>query len=173
MTASSNTATNISAMTEEQKREFGKAIGRIASGVYVLTANASDAPEGLLASWVQQCGFEPPMLMIAVKQERKMLDLLGTGNRFTLNVLSKKNLEIFKHFAKPHSPGVDRFEGISTETSDFGPILSDTISYLNCQVTAHNSAGDHVVVVAEIKDGKMLNADDEPMVHLRSSGFHY
>ena len=49
------------------KENIGAAIGRIPSGVFVITAkNSSGEKIGMLGSWVAQAGFEPPCVSVAV-----------------------------------------------------------------------------------------------------------
>src|SRR4030095_13031489 len=95
-------------VTMEQKESIGRAIGRIPSGVFALTSDRHGHRDGLLASWVSQAAFEPPMISVAIKKERHILELLCVGSKFTLNVLSKKNMDVYKNFVKPYKEGLDR-----------------------------------------------------------------
>lgn len=161
-------------LTMEQKQVIGRAIGRIASGVYIVTTERDGQRDGLLASWISQAAFEPPMLSVAVQKSRHLLELLGVGKRFTVNVLSKENMDLFKNFAKPFEAGTDRFEGLALgEAGKAGPVLANAIAYLDCVTRTMVESGDHVLVIGEIINGGMLKADAEPMVHLRKNGFQY
>jgi flavin reductase (DIM6/NTAB) family NADH-FMN oxidoreductase RutF len=160
-------------VTMEKKQSIGKAIGRIASGVFVVTTERNGQRDGLLASWISQAAFEPPMLSVAVQKSRHLLELLGVGQSFTVNILSKDNMGMFKNFAKPYEAGVDRFEGLALTAGKGGPVLSESIAYLDCVTRTMVEAGDHVLVVGEIVNAEMLNPDAEPMVHLRKNGFQY
>lgn len=163
-----------STINQGDKQAMGKAMGRIASGVYVATMNHNGHKDGILLSWVSQAAFEPPMLTVAIKKERShVMDALAVGKSFTLNVLSKKNTDMFKNFAKPFSEGMDRFAGLEVVANDGGgPILTNAVAFMNLIVRNVTDAGDHAVLLAEVTDGGMLNAD-EPMVHLRNNGFQY
>ena len=161
-------------MDVDLKDEVGKAIGRIASGVFVITLHGEEHKAGLMASWLSQAAFEPPCLMFAVKSDRPILSGLQAGQKFTVNVLAKSNMDIFKNFAKPFTPGLDRFEGLEHEVdSEFGAVLSGSIAYMKCRSLSSTACGDHVIVAAEIVSGGVLNAELEPMVHLRRNGFQY
>ncbi|HEY9714353.1 MAG TPA: flavin reductase family protein, partial [Chroococcales cyanobacterium] len=130
--------------------------------------------EGMLTSWLCQAGFEPPMLTLAVKKERPVLASLGAGAKFVVNVLSKNNMDVFKNFAKPHEEGLDRFAGLRVcNDCDAGPVFTDAVAYMACKVDKQVEAGDHYVIVAEIVEGKVFTSEQEPMVHLRKSGFQY
>ncbi|HEY9775287.1 MAG TPA: flavin reductase family protein [Planktothrix sp.] len=152
---------------------LGKALGRVASGVYVVTLTEKSERDGMLATFIGQVAFEPPMVSIAVKRERPILPKLPAGAKFAVNVLGKKNTEIFKHFAKPFAEGVDRFAGLRVEDKPTGPVLSECVSYIGCRVISQAEAGDHIVVLAEVIEGAMLDGEQEPMVHLRKNGFQY
>lgn len=160
-------------LTMEEKQTIGKAIGRIASGVFVVTTERNGQRDGLLASWISQAAFDPPMVSVAVQKSRHLLELLGVGQRFTVNILSKDNGSMFKNFAKPYEPGCDRFEGLAVSVGKGGPVLTQSVAYLDCVTRAMVEAGDHVLVVGEIVNGEMLNPDAEPMIHLRKNGFQY
>jgi len=170
------------------KEKLGQALGRVASGVYVVTFSRDGKADGMLTTWIQQMSFEPPMLVVGVKNGRQLLDGLGKGDKFTVNVLSKKSMDVFKAFAKPYTEGMDRFEGLNisanpthgtecdgkhTHHDGLGPIFKNCVSYLNCAVDQVVNAGDHSVVVVEVTEGGMVEGDGEPMVHLRASGFQY
>ena len=76
-------------MTEtDPHRQLASALGRIPSGLFILTARRGAAETGMLASWVQQCAFEPPHLSLAVKRGRPVLDWLTEGTTFTVTLPS-------------------------------------------------------------------------------------
>jgi flavin reductase (DIM6/NTAB) family NADH-FMN oxidoreductase RutF len=170
-----NAATDLDALTQKNKEAIGKALGRIASGVYIVTVGQGDEKDGMLATWLSQVAFEPPIVSIVVKKERPILSKLSFGSKLIVNVLGKGNMEIFKKFAKPFASiaeGMSRFDGLSVADNSDGPVLSDSVAFLSCSVLTQTAAGDHIVVLAQVLDGALLNAD-EPMVHLRSNGFQY
>lgn len=164
----------VESTTMDQKEKIGKAIGRIPSGVFAVTAERHGLRDGLLASWVSQAAFEPPMISVAIKKERHLLELLGVGARFTLNVLSKKNMDVYKSFVRPFTQGMDRFSGLKLlPSSEGGPIIAEAVAFMDCVTRTMVEAGDHVIVIGEVIDGGLLQADNEPLVHLRSNGFQY
>lgn len=164
----------VGAMDPALKERIGSAIGRMASGVYIITIEDKDGREGMLATWVAQAAFNPPAVTIAVNNERPILSRLTKGTRASLNVLAKSNNDIFKNFVKPHTEGMDRFEGLELEQNEgFPPSFAGCISSMLVEISNVVDAGDHKIIVAEVKDGKLLNADLEPMTHIRKNGFQY
>lgn len=163
-------STNLDAASKET---LGKAIGKLSSGVYIVTLGSGSEKQGMLATWIIQAAFEPPMLSMSVKKEREILKQLSKGSRFCVNTLSKKNMDVFKAFARPHKDGEDRFAELAlSEKSAVGPVFAEAISYMECSVAELVEAGDHIIVLAEIKGGEQLN-EDEPMLHTRKNGFQY
>lgn len=174
-----NTSTSSSLFVEaemapEKKDAIGKALGRLASGVFVVTLVDGGRPIGMLATWVCQTSFKPPMVSVAFNKERGLLSAVTPGSALTVNILAKTNNDIFKAFAKPQTDELDRFAGLSLASSSNGcAAFADAVSYLECTVEKVVEAGDHCLAVARITGGELLNGDAEPMVHLRKSGFQY
>lgn len=174
----STTATPNAVFTESDKANLketvGPALGRIPSGVYIVTTAQHGERQGVMATWVAQAGFYPPKVTLAFNKERPILSVLKPGSRFTVNVLSNKNMDIFKKFAGPSVDGVDRFDGLrlSEPATASGPVFADAVSFLDCRVESFLDAGDHVVVLAEVKHGSVLT-DEQPMTHIRKNGFNY
>ena len=156
------------------KEQIGRALGRLASGVYVVTCNDKNESEGMLTTWIAQVAFEPPMISIAIKDGRPLLECLKEGSQLVVNILSKNSPEIFKQFAKPNLSSAERFAGLELlPEGEFGPVFSKAVSYLLCTTHKIIKAGDHNLVLAEVVGGAMLHESAEPMVHFRASGFQY
>lgn len=154
---------------------LGQALGRIASGVYIVTIKENNEDQGLLATWICQGAFSPPTIVLAVNKERPILPLLQPGKTFTVNVISKKNMDIFKAFAKPAQSASERFSGLKLldGRSPAAVVFSEAVAYLDCKVSTSMDAGDHTIIGAEVTGGALLNGEDEPMIHLRKNGFQY
>ncbi len=161
-------------MTTEaiQKESLGKALGRIASGVFLVTFTNGGKKDGMLSTFVMQGAFNPPVVVVAVNNKRPLLDVLKPGDTFAVNVLSKANMDAYKNFAKPYQEGMDRYEGIELKDGTQHPILAKCVSYMTCKVISYAEAGDHQLLISEAIDGEQLN-DEEPMIHLRKNGFGY
>lgn len=153
--------------------EFDAALGRVPSGIFILTVGTGERATGMLASWVMQAGFDPPMVSVAVKQGRYICDWLTEGQPFVLNLLGEGQTQFLKHFGKGFEPDAPAFQGITTHNCRTGvPMLSDALGHLECEPAGHVDTGDHRVFIARIVRGG-LTGDAAPMVHVRKSGAHY
>lgn len=153
-------------------------LGRIPSGIFILTARESTVPQsretGMLASWVMQAGFEPPMVTVAVGKKRYLADWLSNGEPFALNLVGHEQNSLLKHFGKGFEPGVPAFEGLEISRSPAGlPVLSGSLGYLECKPLSHVDSGDHRIMLAEVLSSELFDEETRPMVHLRKNGLHY
>jgi len=149
------------------------ALGRIPSGLFILTARNGRAETGLLSSWVQQCGFSPPLVSVAVRGDRFLADWLQEGAEFTLNILDDSQTDMISHFGRGFQPGEDAFAGLEVRQEDNpAPVLLEALAYLNCRVETRCVPGDHVLLIGRVVSGRMLS-EGHPMVHVRKTGMHY
>ena len=98
----------------KNKKQVGKALGRVASGLYVVTAKYENKEDAVLASWVNQCSFDPPAVTIALATLRPIRLLVETSDAFIVNILPKDDMTLLKHFSRPPK---DIFKGCLLYTS--------------------------------------------------------
>lgn len=152
----------------------GAALGRIPSGIFILTTGHVGRSTGMLTSWVQQAGFAPPMVTVAVRRDRYVCDWIANSGRFTLNQVAAGNKALVKHFGRGFGPDEHAFDGIALhdDTID-GPILAGAMAYLLAEVVGSIDGGDHRIYLATVVKEERLDTEAEPMIHLRKSGLHY
>jgi flavin reductase (DIM6/NTAB) family NADH-FMN oxidoreductase RutF len=149
------------------------ALGRVPSGLFILTARHGSAETGMLVSWVQQCSFDPPQLSIAVGRDRAVSGWLVEGAALTLNILAEGQKALVAHFGKGFGAGEPAFTGLKLERpAGEAPVLADALAHLLCRVTGRCSGGDHDLVIARVVGGR-VHADGRPTVHIRRSGLNY
>ena len=155
--------------------ELEKALGRLSSGLYILTTHKGNLNSAMLASWVAQASFKPLGVTVAVAKDRAIESLLHVSDRFVLNVLEEGNYQgLMKHFLKRFPPGADRFQGVRTYPATNGsPILADALAYLECEITSRTECGDHWVVYSTVQVGRVSKPDTLTAVHHRKVGNHY
>jgi len=148
-------------------------LGRIPSGVFILTARHGEQETGMLASWVMQAGFDPPMVSVAIRHGRYLADWLRSGTPFVLNILSEGQAKTLRHFGRGFAPGEEAFDGIDLRRTPEGlPVLASAIGHLVCEPTGSIDSGDHHVFLARVTSGSLASAA-KPMVHVRKTGMKY
>src|SRR5262245_41503061 len=117
-------------MADEPQTELSRVLGQIPSGVSILTARAGKQSTGMLASWVQQAGFEPPTITVAVKKGRPIESIMATSGHFVLNLLSEDRSQMFKHFGKGFAPDEPAFTGLAVHDVAQGVVIDVCLSHL-------------------------------------------
>jgi len=159
--------------TLKNKKEVGKALGRIPSGLFVVTARHQDREDAVLASWVNQCSFDPPAVTVALALARPARLLVEASQAFIVNVLGTESNNLMKHFFKALVPGASIFDGLKVAKGFHDiRILRDAVACVECKLRDQTTFGDHVLYIGEIVSGKMLKGGD-PYFHVRDNGFNY
>lgn len=155
-------------------KAFDPILGRVPSGIYILTVGTGARATGLLSSWVMQAGFEPPMVSVAVRLGRYVCDWLSEGQPFVLNVVGDGQKHFLRHFAKGFEPGAPAFEGLAISHCARGvPVLTEALGHMECEPVRHIDSGDHRIFLANVVRGRHRQRDGHPMVHIRKSGARY
>lgn len=152
-------------------------LGRMPSGLFIVTVgNKTGQETGVLASWVQQVSFDPPMFTVAVNHKRYVNNWLEERPVLGLNIISDGSTPFLKHFGAGFAPDEPAFSGINVVRSPGNlPMLAEALGWMEGTVRGKLVAGDHVVYAVEItaaSRGPNFN-DRQPYVHLRKNGFRY
>lgn len=166
---------------ESSSEVIGSILGRIPSGLFVVTWQEEAIDKTMLTSWLMQAGFNPPAISIAVGDGRRFLSAVGSGNfRFVINVLSENQRSLLGKFGKPPARDDEPFSGLDIRRSPCGAgILRDSVGWMECRArpaflpaATEQSNGDHAIVVADVLAAER-SSEGTPIVHLRKSGLHY
>src|SRR4051794_895377 len=162
---------------DDLQKSLGAALGRTPSGLFVISAaDAAGRETAMLASWVQQASFSPPMVTVALNRKRYLNDWLAETPRLAISILGETQRDLLKHFAAGFGPDEPAFEGVDVERTATGlPVLARALGHLEGEVRSQLACGDHAVYVVELTGGNLTEsmAQEKPMVHVRKSGFHY
>lgn len=105
----------------------------------------------MAASWVTQCSFDPPLIMVAVRKPSHTYDLIKSDGAFSLNLLDKKEQRIIRELEKPFCAVGDKLGKVGHVEEDTGaPILRHAFAYLECKTREIYEPGDHALVIGEV-----------------------
>jgi flavorubredoxin/flavin reductase (DIM6/NTAB) family NADH-FMN oxidoreductase RutF len=152
-----------------------KALGRISSGLYIITSQKNGAKSAMLASWVAQASLQPLGFTVAVAKDRAIESFMQVGDKIVLNVLEEGNYkELKRHFLKRLHPGADRFADIKTQTAKNGcPILTDALAYIECEIADSMECTDHWIMYCTVKEGRVAKQEGVTAVRHRKVGNYY
>jgi flavin reductase (DIM6/NTAB) family NADH-FMN oxidoreductase RutF len=158
---------------DDPQKSFNAALGRIPSGLFILTVSQGGAETGFLASWVQQCSFKPPRISFAVAPDRPIVKMLTPDAALAFNILEASQTDMIAHFGKGFAPGADAFTDLEViREAGKAPVLAEALAVLEGKIAGRFPAGDHDIVLVELVGGRLLD-EGQPMVHIRKNGTHY
>lgn len=159
-------------MARPDPNPVARALGRIPSGIFIVTASHQGKPIGFVGSFVMQMGFDPPTVCVAVAKDRKQLEPLRAGGRFALSILDAPSRKLMASFLKSADDGA-AFEDMKVGRTRSGqPVILDALAWVDCEIRGEHATGDHVVLFGEVVEAAVLRAG-EPHVHLRNNGLAY
>jgi len=133
---------------------FRRVMGRFASGLTVITAQAGTAVRGMTANAFMSGSLEPPLLVVSVAHRAHMHDHLIAAGRFAVNILAEGQEDLANHFAgrlESFEPKFVLVDGV--------PTLREACAMMIADVTATYACGDHTLFVGHIHS---MAADDRP-----------
>ncbi len=135
---------------------------RLTQGVYVVGVAHGEARNAFTAAWVMQVSFDPLLLALSINPQHSSYALLKQGGAFSVNVLKKGQLELAAHYGQ--AARADKLASTAWTAGRTGaPLLHECLAWFECQLVSEHPAGDHVLAVGRVIDGRLLDADAEPM----------
>lgn len=149
-----------------------KILRKIPYGLYILGLKDGDKFHGMVGSWVSQCSFEPPLLMLGIKKGSYSHQMMEHSPYLSVNVPRKDQKKLVESFFRPYEVKDHKFGEIPFQVGKNGvPILEDVPAYLECKIRQIVTGGDHDVVIVEILESE-LREETETLV-MKDTGWHY
>ena len=137
-------------------------------GIYVLTTRYAKTINGMIASWVSQVSYDPPLIMVAVHPDRYSHDLLQKSGHFALNILAREQKDLLTRFKGP-DPG-SKFDALAWRDGVNGcPVLADCIGSVACRIQQTLKPGNHTLFIGEVV-GAVFNRQETPLCTLDYEG---
>lgn len=126
-------------------------LGNYPTGVVIVTAlGASGRPVGMVVGTFNSVSMEPPLVQFLPMKSSRSFAAIREAQSFCINVLAADQLELCTSFAMP---GEDKFAGIPWHPAPSGaPVLDGVVSWLECTYDSVIDAGDHFIVLGEVRD---------------------
>ena len=151
---------------------IGAALGKIPSGVFIATSIQDGEEIGMLASFVEQAGFNPPTITVAIGLDRRLNQAVEESKMIGINILAEEDARLMKPFNQQDNRSP--FDSIELEDNEYElPQLCDALAFLACKIIGKIEGGDHIIYAAEVVDGVLNDPSRSPMVRVRKNGFHY
>ncbi|MBI3154536.1 MAG: flavin reductase family protein [Burkholderiales bacterium] len=144
-----------------------RVLGRFVTGVTIVTCVDADGQRvGLTANSFGALSLDPPLVLWSLRRASPCLPAFLAARHFAVNVLAASQIELSHRFA---SPVADRFaHGDWRAGAGAAPVLAGAAAVFECELTAEQPAGDHVLFI-----GRVLHLAESAAAPLLFHGGHY
>jgi flavin reductase (DIM6/NTAB) family NADH-FMN oxidoreductase RutF len=148
--------------------QFRQVMRRFATGVTVLTVRTGETIHGMTANAFASVSLSPTLVLVCIERGNTTHRLVTVAGTFAMNILSARQENLAKRFAKQIAVTSDPFDGVAFHACVTGaPVIDDCAAYLDCRVVAAHEAGDHTIFVAQVEMAGYGSArDEEPLLWL-------
>ena len=146
--------------------KYRQVLGHFPTGVTVITAGTSAADRvGLAVGSFFSVSLEPALVGFCAGQNSSSWPRIRDLGHFCINVLAGDQEETCRVFA---SKAEDKFDGIGHKPAPFSgaPLLDNVLAWIDCDIDAVHTAGDHDIVVGRVHDLSVAKEGD-PLVFFR------
>ena len=162
-------------MTAESLREpldpavFRQAMGRLVSGVSVLTTVAGGHDHAMTADTLTSVSLDPLLVLVCAELETRWYGAVLESGTFGVSVLAADQRALSEWFAtrgRPLHGQLDRAPYHRGEATG-NALLDGALMHLECRTTDVHPAGDHAIVVAEVLAIDLPDTVGPGLVHFR------
>lgn len=148
-----------------EKNTITQALRKITYGFYIVTAKSEDEIAAGTMCWVSQISFEPPMVMVAVKNRSHLKSVIEKSRSLAINIVGKAEKPMLSPFFKDTKVEEHKLNGYHYHNGELNcPILEGLPAYLECKIVETTSPGDHTVFMGEVVNHGVRNKDAEPLI---------
>jgi flavin reductase ActVB len=154
---------------ENTSNLFRESMGRLASGVSIVTTEFNGRPWGLTISACTSISMEPPLLMISLANTTVSAEAIRKNEHFDVSVLNQDQLDVAKYGSQR---GMSKYfeDYIDMENSDHGYIIKNALANIHCRVENMVVAGDHTIFIGLVKNVVLGEFKDPLLYYYRSFG---
>ncbi len=152
--------------------QMAQAFRSIPYGVYILTTRQEGQVFGMVVSWVSQVSYSPPLLMVALRQNRKAIPAIKETALFSLSLLQAGQESYIPRIKTATDPQTFPFIDAGTGSA---PFVREALASFSCRLFTTMETGDHVLMIGEVLSasvspgGKALSTPDYGKTYIGKS----
>nr|WP_241839452.1 flavin reductase family protein [Streptomyces sp. CB02058] len=157
--------------------EFRAALSRLAAGVVLVTAQEPPLDEhgrgedvGMTATAFMSVSLDPPLVMVSLRNDSRMDDLLAEQPLWAVSVLAENQRHIAGRFSMKGRIS-DRllFEELPCIRGEVtGALVMDgALATLECRTEQRVVAGDHTLVIGRVLGASLPRTDGDPLTYFK------
>lgn len=128
-------------------------------GVYIISTKGGDRPTGCVANSAMQITSSPATIALSMNHDNYTNKCIQESGMFAISILSEQSEPgLIGRFGFQSGKDVNKFDGISYETKEGMPVITDGCGYIVCKVIDKMETGTHTVFLGEVTDGDTFEA---------------
>ncbi|HEY53508.1 MAG TPA: flavin reductase family protein [Caldilineae bacterium] len=143
-------------------------------GLFILGAGQGADAVANGVTWLMQASFSPPLIMVAIRANGRLHDMVTRTGVFSVNVVGSDQQEMVQAFFNSAEVQGDRMNGYVFEPGPAtgSPLFPDTPAWFEARVQDTVKGGDHTVFVAEVIEAGVRDAAASAL-HLSDTPWQY
>jgi len=143
---------------------FRRVMGRFATGVTVITAEAEGGVRGMTANAFMSGSLAPPLCLVAVAKKARLYSTLEQTRHFGISILAQGQEALSQHFAGLGETDPELlFEHLAGV-----PVLANVCAVIAAELAACHDCGDHSLFI-----GHVIGMRDDGLLPLVFHGGKY
>jgi flavin reductase (DIM6/NTAB) family NADH-FMN oxidoreductase RutF len=133
---------------------------------------SGDEQHAIVAAWVIQASFAPPMVVVAAESESRCLPMIRDAKAFAVNVLGAEQRDLASRLGHGDTTA-PKLSGVPTKPAPVtgAPVILSGLGWLECRLVATMPAGDHTLVLGEVVEAG-VEREGSPLT-LAETGMKY
>ena len=144
--------------------DFRKVLGKYPTGVTLVSSKDDQGPFAMVIGSFGSVSLDPPLVQFMPAKESGTWSRIKKTGRYCVNVLGEQQLDLSNSFFNKDK---DPFEAIHWSESTLGsPIIEGCVAWIDCLIGDVHEAGDHYIVIGEVKAIGATEKDEGPLLFL-------
>jgi 4-hydroxyphenylacetate 3-hydroxylase, reductase component len=147
----------------QNPRGFRRCLSQFATGVTVITADASGRLIGVTANSFSSVSLSPPLILWSLRRGSRSFESFRAAERFAVNVLASNQVKLAQRFS---SAGNDKYRGVDWSPGSHGaPLIHGAVAQFECLRKYEYDGGDHLIFVGDVQHYSFVDA--EPLLFVQ------
>jgi flavin reductase (DIM6/NTAB) family NADH-FMN oxidoreductase RutF/rubredoxin len=141
---------------------------KLSYGLFLISSADGENESAFVGNTVMQVTSKPVQLAVCSNKNNFTTELIQKSKKLAVSVLDTGTpKEIIGLFGTKSGRDIDKFEGIKhRKIANNIPVISEhSIGWFGCDVKNEIDVGSHIIFIAEVMQGEILNNDSEPITY--------
>lgn len=162
------TTAHLDRYTEPSSDVYRLAVGRLATGVTIVTSRHGDLDHAMTANALASVSLEPLLVLVCVEREARFHDAIVGSGVWGVSILPSTARATAEWLATRGRPLHGQLDRIPVHRGTTGvALLDESLSTLECETHEAYAGGDHTIVVGRVLAVEISDRPGDALVYYR------